>query len=676
MYPISPLFADYLKKHEREFLVKAVVASEEYTNASIVEFQIENSLTLSDGFEIGTAIPNKLTIKLRTITSIPANARVVPYLAASTAGLTWDQAVYPWPSMEVPWTGGSTEWLPLGEFFVDRREKVNDVWTFTCYDKLITADVAYISQLSYPASMKAVWDEICNRLGFSYDSSVVINPSYNIEVGPAGYTCRQIMAYIAGANAASVFVGKDGVIRFKRFAANAPAVFDMTAADYIRVKQTNPAKSYSRVVVTYNSEDQLTYEAGTGGETQSLNMENPFMTQTMVNNLQAVLNGFSYLPITMNARGFPQLDQGDVISFIQFEGKSWLDATIPWNDAHVPWDGNTQYNTIILRQVLSFKGGLTLNIDTPSVSDQQSEFALEGSLTQQVNKLDKTAVKEGKRYYGATITRKEGIVIERDDHASKAVFNSDELSFYAGSERALWFDLPSRKFKFTGTLEGVDGKFTGIIEGGKFIGGSIQIGSNFSVNNAGLMTAVGADFSGTITASVIEGGRINGTYISGADILGGKIRTATSGERIELDPYGFIFYDSGNAKRVALGTNSLANISGHTYYNASSSAQGLVYAQNNEFHVIGNSDIRVGTNSGGTVYLQGPVKFTNGQVSGLNLGIGDITGLQNQLESIKSDITSLRTELRNHTHTVNIGTHNHGNNQNQNWGGTFTTSTP
>src|SRR5690606_1376096 len=138
--------------------------------------------------------------------------------------------------------GGHTDWMPLGEFYVDTREQVNDVWVYTCLDKLVFADVPYISSLAYPITQQAVWDEICDRLGYDYDNSVVIE-SYTVPVAPTGYTMRQVMAYIAGANSASVYVGKDGIVRFKRYGVNDDPVFDMGMSDYIRAKQTNPVKT-------------------------------------------------------------------------------------------------------------------------------------------------------------------------------------------------------------------------------------------------------------------------------------------------------------------------------------------------------------------------------------------------------------------------------------------------
>lgn len=596
MYPISPLYSDYLRRPNREFLVKALIDGVEYDNSVIVDFTVENSISSIDGFELGTAIPSKLVISLRTKRIIPENAKIIPYLSLVLSGLTWEQATYPWEDMHITWEGGSSDWIPLGEFYVDSREKVNDVWTFTCYDKLVFSDVAYVSALSYPTSMQNVWDEICTSLGYTYDDSVVINQAYQVPVAPTGYTKRQVMGYIAGANAANVITGKDGTIRFQRFTSASIPVFEMKSSDYVRVKQTNPVKTFTRVVVTYNTEDQLTYEAGEGDENHTLNMENPLMNQTMTNNLINELDGFSYLPVTMDARGFPQFEQGDIISFEQYEGVTWEDATIAWQNMNIPWNGLVSYRTVILRQTFSFAGGLRMSIEAPSISDQQSEFKVDGTLTTAVNNLNKTAVKEGKSYYGATITRTEGLIIEREDHLSKAVFNSDELTFYAEGERALWFDVPKRKFIFGGDLEAAGGTFSGTLQ---------------AVDGVFTGTLQGADgtFTGTLSAGRVEGGTIIGSFIQGADMLGGRIRTATSGNRIELDPDGFRFYDDFGGLRVALGFNPSAGISGHTYYNSSGSPQGLIYATSDELHVIGNNNLRVGTNFGLT-YAQGTWKFT------------------------------------------------------------------
>ncbi|MNW49620.1 Fibronectin type III protein [compost metagenome] len=159
------------------------------------------------------------------------------------------------------------------------------------------------------------------------------------------------------------------------------------------------------------------------------------------------------------------------------------------------------------------------------------------------------------------------------------MFNSDELSFYANGERALWFDLPSREFIFGGNLQAAGGTFSGDLSavGGTFTGTLVGVDGTFS----------GTVSAGRVEASDIVGAFIQGSTITGTTMIGNTIMTATTGERIELTPSGFRFYDSFNAQRVTLGTNPSANISGHTYYNSSSQSQGLIYAVSDALHVIG-----------------------------------------------------------------------------------------
>ena len=542
LYPISPVFEDRLRQHGRQFYVKADINGVEYDNTSIVDFEIENSVATEE-FLFGTADISMLTIRIRTHDVIPPNAKVIPYLAMSTGDFTWANADIPWEDADFPWQGGQTSWMPLGEFYIDNREQVNDVWVFTCLDKLVFADVPYVSSLSYPAPMEDVWDEICDRLGYECDSSVVIGP-YMLPVAPTGYTMRQVMAFIAGANSASVYVGKDGIVRFKRYSASDTPVFDMGMSDYIRVKQTNPVKTYTRIVATYDEEDQLTYEAGTGDDDHTLYLSNPLVTQEIVDDLLTQLDGFTYVPIEMDARGFPQLDAGDMISFQRNVSMAWLDASMTWEDADFPWDGVATYTTVILHQKFSFKGGLKMSIESPSKSEQQSEFEVDGSLTQQVNRLTQSAVRQGKLYYGVTITKEAGLTVERSDNAAKTVLNADELSFYKGGTKSLWFDVPSDSYKFSG-----------VIEASAFVGGSILIGSNFSVNSSGHMVAVGAEFSGTISASVISGGVITGPSIAGGTITGATIQNQTaSGNKVYVDSTGFHANDSSGVERITIGS--------------------------------------------------------------------------------------------------------------------------
>lgn len=481
MYPISPLYESFLKRPDREFLVKVMVGDTEYDMANIVDFVIDSSLIPDSSFTIGTVILSKLTLRLRLKGEVPDNARIRPYVAFDSKGMTWLQAEIAWQAANVYWAGGAAEWLPLGEYYVDSRERINDIWTFECLDKLIQTEQPFVSSLTYPVSMQAVWSEMCQQLGYAFDSTVQIKSGYTMQTKPTGYTYRQVMGWIAGANSASVRAGKDGRIQFKRFTAAMTPDIDMTPADYIRTKQTNAVKTIKKVVVTYDPEEKAAYVAGSGTEDETLYIENPLMTQAMVNDLHTIINGFAYQPMEMDARGYPHLDVGDVIGYEVYEGNSWIDTITPWQTTHIPWNGMVRYRSLILTMVLQYKGGFRMTLDAPSTSEQQSEYVVKGAVTEQVEKLNKDAVKLGRNYYGVRTSREEGFVVETEGGGGKGVFNSDELTFWADGQRALWFDIPNKKFKFHGTLEGVDGIFSGSLVAGSVLGALI-VGSEITTD--------------------------------------------------------------------------------------------------------------------------------------------------------------------------------------------------
>lgn len=509
MYPISDLFKAFINRRDSEYLVKAEVETEEYGMKEIVDFSIESNLLTGDEFEIGTVIISQLIIKMRLKGDIPSNARIKPYIAFDTSALSWAESQFGWNDANLQWSGGASEWMPMGEYYVDSRTKDNDIWRFECLDKLIWSEKPYKSELTYPASMQAMWDEICTTLGYTYDSTVQINPTYMVHDKPVGYTMRKVLGWIAGANCASVRAGKNGQIQFKRYAASAATDIELTASDYINAKQTNALKTYTRFVVQYDDEQDLSYEAGTGSEDNTLYYSNPFMTQQMLNDLHANLNGFSYQPMQMDARGFPHLDVGDELGYEVYEGSTW-DATVtPWQDTHMPWNGLVKYRTTIFFLKLRYGGGFGMALDAPSKSDQQSEFVVEGPLTQAVKQLNQTVVKQNRSYYGVTTSREDGLVIEREDGVSRLQLNSDIMDWTVQGESVLYLDAAAKKLKFSGTLEAADGVFSGRLEAGKIEGseiwGSIMrggaiYGSTISTRETGYPRIVMSDTSNLLSA--------------------------------------------------------------------------------------------------------------------------------------------------------------------------------
>lgn len=158
-----------------------------------------------------------------------------------------------------------------------------------------------------------------------------------------------------------------------------------------------------------------------------------------------------------------------------------------------------------------------------------------------ITRIQTTTVVKDRLYYGTRIGPASGFESIRSDNKARGIFNADTFALQTGDGTgsnwvdAVYFDTVEEFYKFTG-----------ILEASSFVGGDIAIGSGnvifkadaegiylgnavfasapFRVDMAGHMIAVGGEFSGEITASIITGGQINGTTITGA-----LIQTAGSG---------------------------------------------------------------------------------------------------------------------------------------------------
>ena len=124
----------------------------------------------------------------------------------------------------------------------------------------------------------------------------------------------------------------------------------------------------------------------------------------------------------------------------------------------------------------------------------------------------KNAVLKGQKY-DDSITLVDGLgMLVSDDHGRPMVRLGQtgpgeygQTMYNKQGDKTIWQDAA------TG-----DARFKGKLEASEFIGGSIRIGSSFSVNTSGHMIAVGGEFSGEISATIFTGGQIYGTVITGA----------------------------------------------------------------------------------------------------------------------------------------------------------------
>lgn len=570
MYQVSNELKQMAKGIERQLGIKVVIDGVEYTNTTIVELDIENNLQQSEKFTLGSIISSRLNFTIRDFDVNPSeNALVEPYIRFE-GGLTWNEATQTWEQMEATWDFSNSEWLPLGKFYIDNRKYTNQrLWKFECYDKSMFMHQDFLSALEYPQSMRTVLQEACYQIDLEIENIELINPDYQIYLMPTELSIHQVISYIAAANCCSAFINRNGKLQFIKFGNsmyNNP-VETLTMRDYFRARQTNDIRKYTKIRLfektEYTEGKFVEITRGTGDEFNTLDIENPFVDESILDDIYNSMKDFEYIPYELDYKCFPYLDLGDVITIEQSKGSTWLETKETWGTADFTWDYDiVSFNVIIFYNKIVYRGGLRSTLKAEAESVQTSEFKIKGSLREYVEQIDKSAIKEDVIYNGVRTSREEGVVVERSDGKAKTVMNATEgISIFSdvgqGLQRNFFVDLDGRiqareldisgdaTFQGTITASSVIG---GTISGTTITGGSINIGSgNFVVNSNGDMVAKSGYFEGTIEASdiygtyisgsTISGGSISGTTISGGTITGSTINTlqnATVGNNLYI----------------------------------------------------------------------------------------------------------------------------------------------
>ena len=196
MYNVSNYFQKLIREPGRTFDMKVTINNTEYGTNNIVEMGLQEAIAEGEDFAIGNAIATRFDLEIRTEDSFEANAEVRPYIMLHGEG-------------------ASTEWLPLGVFYIDSREYVEGgVWRYVCYDKLMLANQPWETNLTLPNGMLNVMNEICGILDIEIAEDTIINNLFEVPLMTHEFTMRQVIGYIAGCHAASARINKDGKLVF------------------------------------------------------------------------------------------------------------------------------------------------------------------------------------------------------------------------------------------------------------------------------------------------------------------------------------------------------------------------------------------------------------------------------------------------------------------------------
>ena len=217
--------------------------------------------------------------------------------------------------------GVNGEYAPQGVLTVKKIEKSGGRLSVTLEDNMAKTEKGYFSRLSYPSTTLKMLSEIATKCGVAFNTSGLT--AVTIKDKPEGYTCREIIGYIAGLYGKFAVCDRTGKIAVKWFDTTAVQLSDFC---YDTPTVATDDSTVGRVVCG-------DFTAGTG---TAITYDCLFMTQNQLNTVQKSLNGFKYrtgeIPLRL---GNMLIDAWDMLS-ITYGGET---VKIPAANISVTYNG-------------------------------------------------------------------------------------------------------------------------------------------------------------------------------------------------------------------------------------------------------------------------------------------------------------------------------------------------
>ena len=183
-------------------LVGATGGDGGYDETLLVSMKADFRVFSEESPTVGNCVSAEIDAEMiKPFGEIPRQARLVPYIRL-TDGERF------------------SEWIQKGVFYIDSRSKKEDGSSIEKilihgYDDMLKAEQDYpASTMDWPAKDIDVVREIAAFIGVSIDHRTlpIINKGYVIEY-PAGYSCRDVLGYIAAAYAGCFVMTDIGELR-------------------------------------------------------------------------------------------------------------------------------------------------------------------------------------------------------------------------------------------------------------------------------------------------------------------------------------------------------------------------------------------------------------------------------------------------------------------------------
>lgn len=260
------------------------------------------------------------------------------------------------------------EWVNMGEYFINDIEidRNRNTTTIDLMDGMFKLNREYVTDLTFPAEIRNVIKEICLKTGveLANENMGLASMNYRIEQIPKDkkMTFREVLGLSAQMLGMSCFFNREGKLEVKELNDSGITI---TADSYFMHGLTKSEIEYQIAGISCKKDKEtLTVGLRTG---RSLELDNPFMTQSILDNLYHDIKDIRYYPFSLDYQGHLLLDVGQWVTIKTNKGET--------------------FKSPVLSQSFNFKGGLRGRISADSKAGNDAQYSYAGTITKKIEQF-------------------------------------------------------------------------------------------------------------------------------------------------------------------------------------------------------------------------------------------------------------------------------------------------
>ena len=272
------------------------------------------------------------------------------------------------PQIGIFLADGTYEQVKMGEYFINDIEidRNRNTTTLELMDGMFKLNREYVTDLTFPAEIRNVIKEICLKTGveLANENMGLASMNYRIEKIPEDkkMTFREVLGLSAQMLGMSCFFNREGKLEVKELTDSGITI---TADSYFMHGLTKSEIEYQIAGITCKKDKEtLTVGLRTG---RSLELDNPFMTQSILDNLYHDIKDIRYYPFSLDYQGHLLLDVGQWVTIKTNKGET--------------------FKSPVLSQSFNFKGGLRGRISADSKAGNDAQYSYAGTITKKIEQF-------------------------------------------------------------------------------------------------------------------------------------------------------------------------------------------------------------------------------------------------------------------------------------------------